>query len=542
MIGTFDRSVSARLLLLVAALVAALLVVGALGIRGMSQSNTGLETVYQDRVVPLRDLKVIADVYAVNIVDTAHKVRDGIITWPQARRNLDEANNTIEQKWREYTATYLVDEERRLVAEIEPMLKDSAAVLGRLKDILIKEDRAAIAAFSAGPLYPTIDPISEKFSQLIDIQLDVAGREYQQSAASYKATRNANIAIVVIGLVAGIGLALWIVRSITVPLAKLQDTIVNVEYGGDLTLRVGAAGKDEVGRTAAAFDKMMMKIATLVGDMRQTADAIATAAQSMATVGAQVEKRSGAQSEAVSAIAAAVEQTSVSISETASNARNADETATTARSDIDTTLAAVREATQNVHTLAGMIEEASSDIAHLAESSRKIDGIVNTIKEIADQTNLLALNAAIEAARAGEQGRGFAVVADEVRKLAENTTKATDEISNLIGRVQSEVDRAVARMQQANKRAGTTRDGVVASTGRLDAASANTAQVTESVLSIALAVREQDVAVLEVAQRMEQIAQMTQENTLAAGSAAETARQLDGLAGKLHEAVSRFKV
>jgi methyl-accepting chemotaxis protein len=232
----------------------------------------------------------------------------------------------------------------------------------------------------------------------------------------------------------------------------------------------------------------------------------------------------------------------VSISETAGNARTADETAARARADIGKTLAAVRETADNVDKLAGMIDAASGDIVRLAESSRQIDGIVQTIKEIADQTNLLALNAAIEAARAGEQGRGFAVVADEVRKLAENTSKATSEISGLIGGIQTQVDGAVGRMREANEKAGATRAHVVASTSALDAASADTGRVTESVRNIADAVREQDVAVKQVAQRIEQIAQMTEENTSAAANAADTARQLDGLAGNLRKAVGKFKV
>ena len=310
---------------------------------------------------------------------------------------------------------------------------------------------------------------------------------------------------------------------------------------GDLTQTVTVPANNN-NSLMAALAQMQAALRTMIADTRQSTEAIAAAAHTMSTAGSQVEKSSGTQAEAASAVAAAVEQTSVSISETASNARNADETATRARTDIEKTLAAVRETADNVDALAGMIGEASGDVGRLADSSRQIDGIVQTIKDIADQTNLLALNAAIEAARAGEQGRGFAVVADEVRKLAENTTKATSEISGLIGGIQTQVDAAVARMSEANDKARTTRERVINSTSALDAASTNTSQVTESVRNITDAVREQDVAVQQVAQRIEQIAQMTEENSAAAAAAADTARQLDGLAGELREAVGRFKV
>lgn len=461
-----------------------------------------------------------------------------------AQNHLKEARSTIEKNWSKFESVNSASspEETELVIKIGAGLKALPLIFDKIHTQYDANNNDELKAILEDDWPIVITKVQKPLSQLVKIREESLAQ--LQEHRLKEGQRRTLISLVISGVAAAIliAFAALTIRSITRPLAKLQDTIVQVEKSGDCTLRVGASGQDEVGRTAAAFDNMLARIATLIGATRESAANIASAVQSMSAAGMQVARGSSEQSEAASAVAAAMEQTSVSISETAQNAHMADETATQARTNIETTLAAVRETADNVDNLATMIAEASDDIARLAESSRQIDGIVRTIKDIADQTNLLALNAAIEAARAGEQGRGFAVVADEVRKLAENTANSTSEISSLIGGIRSQVDAAVTRMQAANEKAGTTRERVIASTGTLDAASADTDRVTDAVRNIADAVREQDVAVQQVAQRIEQIAKMTEENTAAADAAARTAVHLDELAGDLHEAVAKFKV
>ncbi len=270
-----NLNVAKRLMILVALLGTLSIAIGINGLSNMAQVVTSLQTVYDDRVVPLRDLKVIADMYAVNIVDASHKVRNGNITWEEGRKNVDDAEKVIAEKWQAYKNTVLVPEEEALVAEIEPMFKTTKVELDKLREILKQEDKQAIAEFTAGPLYPAIDPISGKFSDLIEVQLKVAKQEYEASNANYSHNRTISIALILIGLTLGVVFAYWIVRSVSEPLEKVRKMVREVAKTSDFSKRVKVDSNDEVGQTAQAFNALLESQQNAIKEVNNAVSAMA---------------------------------------------------------------------------------------------------------------------------------------------------------------------------------------------------------------------------------------------------------------------------
>jgi len=268
-------SVNTRLFLLVALLSVVSIIVGLMGLKGMSTTVSGLQTVYEDRVVPLRDLKVIADLYAVNIVDTTHKVRNGNIEWAEARKNLQDARQGIDKTWTAYKATFLVEQEKKLVATIEPMLSQAESTINELQSILEKEDMRAITRFTIETLYPVIDPISNKFSELIEVQLDVAKAEYTASRAQYEQSRMISMVLLIAGTLMGVILALWIVGSVVKPLRLVQEAARKVSENFDYSSRIQISQNDEVGETARAFNTLLQAQQTAIGQVTQVVQHLA---------------------------------------------------------------------------------------------------------------------------------------------------------------------------------------------------------------------------------------------------------------------------
>ena len=314
---------------------------------------------------------------------------------------------------------------------------------------------------------------------------------------------------------------------------------------GDLTISVrdadGSSG-NEVQRLGHSLNVTAANVRSLVGEISAAAGRVNAAASEVESASHQAMEAAEQQSQSASGMAASVEEMSVSISHVAASAGDAAQVGDEAAESTHRGRDIVQKTVEEMEHIAGEIGRSAEVIHSLGERSQQISGIVGVIKEIADQTNLLALNAAIEAARAGEQGRGFAVVADEVRKLAERTSASTQEIADTIAAITGETQSAVTGMQVVSRQVEAGVAMAREAGEALQVIDANTEKSVSTVRDIADSTREQSVVSQEIARLVEQIAQMAEEGSATSTQNTEYARNLQTLAQELQMALQRFKV
>ena len=309
---------------------------------------------------------------------------------------------------------------------------------------------------------------------------------------------------------------------------------------GDLTLKLKLSGRDDFAWLAYEYDCARRSLVDLVTDLSRHAASVSDHASELADASQEISQSTRQQSEAAASIASAIEQMATSVSHVADNARQArDLTGETGQASREGTNV-IGKVVQEVTNIARAVQSSSGVIAELGNQSAEIRSIVKVINEVAEQTNLLALNAAIEAARAGEQGRGFAVVADEVRKLAERTATSSREIGSMIESISAGTDQAVESMQQGvNKVEHGVRLAQEAGT-TINAIDESTQRVVVTVSDITNAIEEQRTATNEIARHVERIAQMAESNSNSTSLTGETARQLTAISGDLQSSMARF--
>ena len=383
--------------------------------------------------------------------------------------------------------------------------------------------------------------LREAMTALVTLQVDESRREYEAATARYEVTRWLTIGGTLASAAFLLFFGILVSRSILQPVSGLRDALNAAQRDNDLTVRARGAGSDELGQAMDAFNALMAHWQQTVGRLKHDAARLSGASTSVASATRDIAGQAQAQSEAASSTAASVEKVSVSISQVAEHAEQTQGIAQQATALSESGRETMRKAAQSMTRLAGSVQDSARLIEALAKRSAEISTIVEVIRDISEQTNLLALNAAIEAARAGEQGRGFAVVADEVRKLAERTGASTTEISALTGTIQAEVASAVAQLKQST----TQVDEGVGLSAEVEQALAQIQDGAGStrnfVGDIAWAAAEQRSASQDIAKHVERIARMAEDSSRAIEVATDAARDLETLATAVNSQVSQFR-
>ena len=349
--------------------------------------------------------------------------------------------------------------------------------------------------------------------------------------------------IALIAIFVSVAITFFISRSIKSAFSTVTNSLNEIASGdGDLTLRLNESGEKEVQNLSIAFNSFIEKIQNLIIQVSTTSGQLISEMKQLTELSVDTKLNVNQQEGKIEQVATAMNEMTATVQEVARNAHNASDSAQAADAESSKGQKVVGEVTSSINALAKDVTNTSTTIDTLKNDTEQIGGVLDVIKGIAEQTNLLALNAAIEAARAGEQGRGFAVVADEVRTLASRTQESTQEIQEMIERLQAGAISAVDAMSKGQENTKTTVEKAALASDALSAITQAVSQIAEQNNQIATAAEEQSSVAEEINQNIVSINTLSVQAAQGAEHTAASSQELERTAHELQEMISMFKV
>ncbi|WP_288411634.1 methyl-accepting chemotaxis protein [uncultured Sphingomonas sp.] len=562
-------SIRAKLYACLAALALAIVLLATLSFASMQSSKAALDTILTDRVTPMRDLKVVADKYAVDIVDASHKARNGNASFAQSADKVRNGWQTLQRHWKVYRATHITGDEAALVAEAEKRMQVADGHVARLQAILERGDRPALDAFVVNELYQGIDPVSETIGKLVDLQLKIADETGSAAADTAATNRDIMIGLMVVALIVLFSSIFIISQKVVAPIRRLAGTIRGLaseqgvvevphlnqrdEIGdiaravetfreavvsaeqekavaasqatealgvglasladGDLTVELNGSFPVTYAKLQSDFNEAAASLRKALSGVSQSVYGINNGASDIRQASDDLSQRTEQQAASLEETAAAMDEITSTVRSTAERANQADVAVRVARDEAEQSGAVVRRAVDAM----GGIERTSNEISE----------IISVIDGIAFQTNLLALNAGVEAARAGDAGKGFAVVASEVRALAQRSAEAAKDVKTRITASSSQVAVGVELVGETGK----ALDRIIGKIG----------EINRLVSEIAASAEQQATGLLQINTAVSEMDGVTQQNAAMVEQATAAASSLASEVEEMTRQIARFR-
>lgn len=456
-------------------------------------------------------------------------------------REMADYQTQMETRLEEYSRIPLSEQETALLAEIHRYWPEYTANIVHIADRARRGDTGNAMTMTQGAVQNVFRLIEKNFSEIVKLNKERARQAQEEGHSLARRILQFTTAGMLISIALGILIALAVTRNIVTPLTQAVTELNRIALG-DMTSAITVSGNDEASHMMRSLGVVQSELSKIVAKLQSTASYMHEAVTEVSASTGQLTISAAESSKKMTTTASSLEQLTQSVEQVGNNADQASSLASEARNAAKKGMQLGNLASQDAREASQRVAETGDMIQRLSAEIGQIGFIANLIKDVADQTNLLALNAAIEAARAGEQGRGFAVVADEVRKLAERTTTSAQQINDMINAIKNETESVVVSMSLSQKTMDGVREKVSQTTSAIAQIEDRVSSAVAAVAEISSALRDQKNTSSDIAQNTENVARFSEANAREAETVSRAMAEVQALAEELGAMTQHFRV